>query len=752
MLLKLNLVQEIGRFSCLKHKAPQFSRLTLIFARNGYGKSTICAVLRSAAEAQPNYIHSRKRLNAKRECRIDTTWASTPAVTFENGKWNCSPGAVYIYDQEFVHQNLHVGDSVTRDNKRSLLPVVLGEKGVVLAQSITQLDREQRELETTMRNDAAIIQAKCPAIKTSNLLAFCTADVPLDVGQRVRNAAQALELAKQSVQVQSKKNPKTIAVKETKYYQRILSHTVEMISSDAAQLVQSHINNQKLGSHGSRWIEYGLRHMEDCLCPFCGQSTSYVIIVNAYRTYFSDLFKAAVEELDGAAEALRILAGGQVENGLSTLVRANSADLDFWTRVCDLSCIPELSQSRCSAIGHGLSLLLELVEKKLRNPMETVEIGDKFEVINDALATVAYYNECIEKCSDTIDSVRKFAENDDLMRSRSAYDKWAALEARQTEPLKSITLKYAHAEGRRKQIETEKKSAQLALVEYARTTLSSQQDDINELLSNFGANFRIVDTKANFIGREPNTDYSIEIGDRRMRVGEKSATEPSFKTVLSTGDNATLALAFFLSHIRANSKLSEAIVVFDDPFSSQDITLQFETASQIRAISSRACQTIVLSHDARFLHIIENDADRKLTGTFHMVCTESGDGSILEWSSADELRDLYLRNSQIIRAYANHGTLLRDVTWLAIQQAMRPFLESYVRSRFPGRFSDGSSLYEMANDIKQSGDEDPMFKSVDDILAINEFTRPIMHGGGEVADPTALRAQCRKIVRIIGKY
>jgi hypothetical protein len=35
MPLKLDAIEEIGRFSSLKHKAPQFGQLALVFARNG---------------------------------------------------------------------------------------------------------------------------------------------------------------------------------------------------------------------------------------------------------------------------------------------------------------------------------------------------------------------------------------------------------------------------------------------------------------------------------------------------------------------------------------------------------------------------------------------------------------------------------------------------------------------------------------------------------------------------------------------
>src|SRR5277367_1078899 len=126
MLLKLNAIEEIGRFAMLRHQAEPFSRLSLVFARNGYGKSTLCAILRSASEERPNYIQVRRRLDAKKESRVQSKWASGATVAFGGGKWNSCPGKVYVFDQEFILRNLHVGESVTRENKRSLLPVVLG--------------------------------------------------------------------------------------------------------------------------------------------------------------------------------------------------------------------------------------------------------------------------------------------------------------------------------------------------------------------------------------------------------------------------------------------------------------------------------------------------------------------------------------------------------------------------------------------------------------------------------------------------
>ena len=135
-----------------------------------------------------------------------------------------------------------------------------------------------------------------------------------------------------------------------------------------------------------------------------------------------------------------------------------------------------------------------------------------------------------------------------------------------------------------------------------------------------------------------------------------------------------------------------------------------------------------------------------------ITASDSGDGSISLWSAADELKDLYVRQCEMIREYANRGKLLKKVTEVTLIQAMRPFLEDYIRARCPGRFTDQELLFKMAEDIKQAGNTDPMFNSVTDLMSINKYTRPNHHGGGQVPDPTELRAQCKKIVRIIDSH
>jgi hypothetical protein len=93
-----------------------------------------------------------------------------------------------------------------------------------------------------------------------------------------------------------------------------------------------------------------------------------------------------------------------------------------------------------------------------------------------------------------------------------------------------------------------------------------------------------------------------------------------------------------------------------------------------------------------------------------------------------------------------------DASLSSVKQAMRPFLEDYLKQRFPARFENGEQISEMARAIKDAGADDPLFSSADALLALNEFTRPNMHGGADNPNPDEPRAQSKKLIRIVGSY
>jgi wobble nucleotide-excising tRNase len=749
MLLKIDSVEEVGRFVVLRHKAPHFHRLSLIFARNGYGKSTVCAVLRSATDQNPDHISARRRLGAVNPSKIQLTWKSGH-FGFSSGSWTACPGKIYVFDQDFVLQNLHIGDSVTTQNKRSLLPVVLGDAGVAMAQKIVALDQEQRDLDAKMKTAAAIIRAKLQVVAMDKMSDFCSKAIPPTIDQTIAETAKKLELARNTATVKLKPSPKLIAVGTLDAHREILARTISSVSADAAAKVRQQIEGHSFGNRGVQWLKFGMEHLHEDACPFCAQPLKDAEIISAYSGYFSEAFAQLILDRDTNLSQLDTgLGDGGV--ALSSLVAANAADMTFWSSVSDLPTQVSMPPEDLAACVQALADLKSLYAKKLENPLSLIDITPSEVKLSKAFQILGDYNAAVSACLAAIDAVKAVPGADPKAVSQT-HDSWLALKAKSEEPVKTAAEDYRQSEIRRGDLEKEKKAAQEALTHYSQLTMRARQLTINKLLSDFGANFTIIDAKASYVGREPNTDFAIAVGSHKIKAGEKSQNEPSFKTVLSTGDKTTLALAFFIAQVTADPKLSDAIVVLDDPFSSQDINRQFETTSRIRAIASQACQTIVLSHDPRFLQMIERDAPQKETSTYQITCDDVGNGDLKSWSSSDELKAIYIRQAETILEYAKHGSLLSGVTHSSIHQQVRPFMEDFILNRFPGRFPAKTFLSDMAASIRAAGPSDALFGDVEDIDALNEYTRPNMHGGAVVTDPTALRAQCKKVQRIVGSY
>ena len=748
MLQKFKAIEEIGRFSRLTHRAEPLAKLSLIFGRNGYGKSTLCSILRSAAEGKAEHIVARRRLGAINDSRVESVWASGATVAYSTGKWNVHPGKIHIFDQEYISENLHVGDSVTRENKRSLLPIVLGDQGVALANKVVALDKEQRELDSKRKGLSQIIVTRCKGLTVDNVSAFCGANIPVDLADKIRTAAQRVELTKHAAVVKLKKSPPLLPIGNLGDAEALLANSIEGVSENATQLVTKHLQTCQLGERTYGWLEYGTTHAPDNHCPYCGQETIGIPLVAAYKAYFSEAFKSLKARVDDLWQTL----GNLSEERLEALIAANDADFIYWAKLCDIATAPALSPADRASIVNAIGRLKALIEAKRQNPLEPISLGANAPDIIKAIARLTAYNEGVWASSVVIDQARADMTDGDLQKAESIHAKWLALGEKTSDPVKSAAAEYMVAETRLAEIKAEKKSAQTTLTTYTTTTMAARQAAVNEFLSDFGANFRIVDAKTNFVGREPNTEFAIEISSHKVKAGDKSNTEPSFKTVLSAGDKTTLALAFFMAQIKADPDLNDAVIIFDDPFNSQDMDRQFQTTSHIRSICAQACQTIVLSHDPRFLQLIEKNADNNITRTFQLQCSDAGEGSLQGWSSAEELKSLYLQQSEMIREYATHQKVLKGQTLNGVQQAIRPFMEDYLRLRFPGRFPDQAHIFEMANTIRDAGPGDPLITFVADLLALNEYTRPNMHGGGVSPVQGELRVHCRKVVDIVGSY
>jgi wobble nucleotide-excising tRNase len=739
-------MEEVGRFVSFRHKAPHFGQLSLIFARNGYGKSTLCAVLRSATEQDAQQLSARKRLGSTRAPSVKTSW-KMGGVAFNAGSWNACPGPVHIFDQEYVRRNLHVAESVTIDNRRSLVTVILGNEGVTLARKVSELDQRQRELSLKINSSERAITTAHNVI--SSVSAFVGAEVPEDIQSQIESAEKRLNLAKQHVEVKRRQDPKMMNVPVIEAIEALAARTLSDLTVAAEEKVAAHLNSHGMQKRGNAWIRFGIEHMKGNECPFCNQDTSGSALISAFKGVFSTEYAEFMDEIDAS---LKMMVDDFGENGakFDAAIELSKADIEFWTRFCDLPALPDFFVDEQQAARSALISLMQLLEAKKAKPLERHTLTDRANV-GSALEKLRQFYKALEVCLPDIREARETAAPAEIEKLNEIYKKKLALLAKLGEPLSSEVSAWRAATSERDAVDLEKSKAQISLKRYVESTVSARQDVINELLEAFGASFQLVDTKASFAGRQPNADYSISIGSYAIKASETSDDRPSFRTVLSAGDKFTLALAFFLAQVRATHDLASATVIFDDPFNSQDMQRQWETTSQLRLLSREACQVLIFSHDPRFLALIEKNDSARST-CFQLTCTDAGIGTLKPWSSTDELKEIYVRQAERIREYGNAGTFLDGVTAESLIKDLRPFMEDFLRARFPGRFARLVMLDGMTKCIEEAGKADPFYHHLPFLRALNEYTRDNMHAGASLPDPIQLRAQCKKIIKVMGSY
>ena len=163
MLQKIIALKNIGRFrNCAFSGDVTFRRVTLIFAENGRGKTTLCAMLRSLLTNQPALVLGRTTLGSAAPPAAHLVFASGH-ITFRNGAWSQAFPSLAIFDGQFVSDNVFAGDVVDTEHRRNLYRVIIGSQGVALAAGVNQLDAD-------IRDSRARLQQYLPSGMTPRLI------------------------------------------------------------------------------------------------------------------------------------------------------------------------------------------------------------------------------------------------------------------------------------------------------------------------------------------------------------------------------------------------------------------------------------------------------------------------------------------------------------------------------------------------------------------------------------------------------
>lgn len=709
MIRRLKLLRNIGQFDSVDEiTANDLERLVLIHGENGRGKTTLVAILRSLETGNPLPIMERWRLSSQHlpHVVLNCNGDSSTAI-FRDKAWNCTFPDLVIFDDVFVHENVHSGLEIEAGHRQKMHELVLGAQGVELSFKIKELVEKIEQHNSNLRQKSEAFPKE--ELRGLSIDDFCALNANPQIEKEIQEAKHALAAARQQIPVRDTPGFPILSLPEFQLdaIEQILSEDLPTLDAVAAARVQQHIAT--LNSGGEKWLSEGMDRLSDSktdtsfgVCPFCAQDLTGSPVIAHYRGYFSEAYAGLKRRIE---EALCKIEGTHARNvpaEFERKIRLLVERRQFWSRFCE---VPEITIDTRQIVEDWDTARQAVVAALLRKQAAPLEAITLEETALDSIRTFQGHCECVKSISKNL--IRANQRIDGIKRSAAEANPQAIeknlkhLQATKSRHLPDIADRCdEYLMEKQAKIETEKNrdQARIQLNEYTTHIFPKYQNSVNDYLSRFGAGFRIDKVKSRSNRAGSSCTYNALVNHKSFQIsgGKTRDGEPSFRNTLSAGDRNTLALAFFLAALKHDCDLARKVVILDDPVSSLDDHRSFATVQEIRKLAKRdVSQVIVLSHDKRFLCRLWDVAKQSKSA---LEVVRDGCGSKIRlWDvTQDCLTEHDCRNKRLHNFIKSETDDLRQIA-----MDIRPYLESFLRIAWPEHFQPGTLLGQFLESCKQ---------------------------------------------------
>jgi len=776
MIRRINKLKNVGRFANLRSQSGNqgdFEKFNVIYGRNASGKSTLCDLLRSLSHNKPEYVEGRKRFGSTDpiDAEILLNGAPAPKFLLSDDGWRSEPEGtdiprILVYDDRFVADNVLIGHSIAVDQRRNLYGLVVGEQGIALRRQVDDAEQALSDatsgLNTARTTLAALIpngwniETFRPLPRDENIdQLILEANRELEVARRTRQNAEAIR-QRRPLQIL---NPPEIPIRMID----VLATTLDDIVSTAEGQIREHLLRHSRGL-GIDWVRQGQTAQVKTGCPYCGQEMRHLEILQAYRAFFSGEFQRQQQAQQQIIDEIERDFGVGAQERLQQDLTAHVVERDWWRDAgeyhFDLPAIVPVGEV-VARMESARTVLIGSIRRKQAQPSVAVIILAEEQAAIDSwtrLSTIVTdYMTGLAPINVRIADRQRMAGTADIAAIENRIIRLNLQKRRHEGDVPSVYVNYDAAVQNKDTREREKTTANTALRQQSERTFEEYGIRINELLDQFQADFRVADPSVSFHGGPPSGELAVEILGTRINTTPEDSrvpSRPSLANTLSGGDRGTLGIAFFLAVVEADPNLANTIVVFDDPFHSQDRSRRRRTIEHIHSVANQSDQCFVLSHELDFAR----EAAR-LTGvvvrTFKMDAL--ADHSELEAADLPPLSGFaYSQDYTTLNNYLRDS--ITDTNQLkSVGRCIRQTLEGYLRYKFPEAWTEADWLGDMIGKIRNAEQGDPLqlaARLVGDLTAINEYSKRFYHSenDGSVSadiDPRELKGYVEQTLRVI---
>lgn len=745
MLKRFQLIEHIGHFQAFTgNPTHDFSKLTLVYADNGRGKTTLSAILRSLAEQDPNAIIERKRLPVSGTPKVVLQLVQGSPCVFENAAWTATPPPIYVFDDHFVDTNVHSGLSVMAGHGQNLHEIVLGRTGVSLAIRMTALADEITQLTAEIRTAKASVDRHIgnATISADEYVALQVrpniADLITEQDRQIAALASSAEVARTSAF-----DAITISDIDLAAFTALLATTLDTLNQAAMEVVQSHLTG--LGPQSEEWVKSGVDRcptevpVAEQSCPFCAQPLSTSSVFAHYQSYFSEAYRNHLRLLRSGVSGLDRKLGTATVLALQTAAQEVNSRRAFWARyvACD---VPDIDVTRLVSTTQTLHTEMKrLLDAKMSSPLDLVLPDDAMRAAHQAYVTqsaeAAATIKRLMASNTAITQLKQSTASTSSATLQAGLSRLKAEQARSTQEADAACAKYQQLQTDKISKETLKTKARNQLDMHRSTVFPKYAAATNAVLGAFHAGYSVELEPHNQSGR-PSSRYGLKINNSSVPAVAPSGQQgvPCFKSALSAGDRTTLALAFFFAYVNAEHDKARAVVVLDDPVSSLDDFRAGTTIDQIKTLLDTTTQVIILSHSKPFLcevwdRFVKRPAEAARVPSKPLQIPRFGAGStITEWNILDLWLTDHDRRADLFETFLASATAI-DAKDIA--EKIRPHIESYCRSSFPEHFRPGELLGQGLESLRRRIGQPSQISQLvfDELKRLADYSNQFHHDG-----------------------
>jgi wobble nucleotide-excising tRNase len=421
MLNRLQLFRNVGLFDSVSAGANiPLARVTVGYAENGRGKTTLAAIIRSLATGDPIHINERHRLGAPDQPHIviDCTGGPSQAI-FQNGGWNRHYNNIAIFDDAFIDQNICSGLTIESEHRQKLHELILGAQGVALNQAVQRHVADVEEHGRTLRDFGnAIPESARFGVPVE---VFCALPAHGNIDEDIRNAERALAAAGQQESIRTAQifQPYGLPDVDIEAIRGLLTRELADLDQAATNRVQQHF--ARLGRGGEAWVAQGIDLVPGGLaesqgkpCPFCAQDLGASELILHYRSYFAGGYAQHKQDVEAAAREFASQHSHEQQLYLARVYHELHERRNFWSQFTEL---PEFEMD-LGAITEAWTQMRDAVlhafEAKRGAPLDRIDLSP------EAVRAIEAYRERAAALADAVSRLRAANAAIERVKERAA--------------------------------------------------------------------------------------------------------------------------------------------------------------------------------------------------------------------------------------------------------------------------------------------------------------------------------------------